>query len=324
MNATRQFEDRPAVRERVPLLIGLVGPSSSGKTFSSLRLATGMQRVYGGEIFGIDTESDRMLHYVENFKFRHVPFTAPFGPLDYLAAIEHCINRGAKVIVIDSMSHEHSGPGGVMDQVEGILLEKCGEDYAKRERMGASAHVIPKGQRRKLNNAIVQFGSRAAFIFCYRADEKMFPKKLGWAPETTSKLHYDMVQRFLLPPGCGGVPRLTPELEAEKLLVKTPEQFKSYFRDGVQLSEDVGERLARWAAADTSRKLLIGEAEMLAAATPDELAAAWHKCRWRKGTDEEQILTDLMRRRKAEQLAAKPGKSEQSPIPGVDEDPVPV
>src|SRR6266849_4599710 len=76
----RKFEDRPAVREATPLLIGLVGPSNSGKTFSALRLATGIQRVSGGDIWGIDTESRRMLHYADKFKFRHVPFGAPFGP----------------------------------------------------------------------------------------------------------------------------------------------------------------------------------------------------------------------------------------------------
>src|SRR5438128_3503645 len=103
----RTFEDRPAVREATPLLVGLIGPSSSGKTFSALRLATGIQRVSGGEIFVIDTEARRALHYAEKFTFRHVPFGAPFGPLDYLTAIEHCIARGAKTIVVDSISHEN-------------------------------------------------------------------------------------------------------------------------------------------------------------------------------------------------------------------------
>ena len=115
MNApARKFDDVPAVREQVPLLIGLMGPSGSGKTYSALRLATGIQEVTGGEIYVIDTEARRALHYAEQFKFRHVQFDAPFGSLDYLAAIKHCVAKGAKVIVIDSMSHEHIGPGGYL------------------------------------------------------------------------------------------------------------------------------------------------------------------------------------------------------------------
>jgi len=115
---TRTFETKPAVRSQVPLLIGLVSPSGAGKTYSALRLATGIQRVVGGEIFVVDTESRRALHYAEQFKFKHVQFNAPFGPLDYLAAIEHCVREGAKTIVVDSLSHEHEGPGGVLEMHE--------------------------------------------------------------------------------------------------------------------------------------------------------------------------------------------------------------
>ena len=39
MNApVRTFEAKPAVRESVPLLVGLMGASGSGKTYSALRL----------------------------------------------------------------------------------------------------------------------------------------------------------------------------------------------------------------------------------------------------------------------------------------------
>ena len=76
----RTFDDRPATREATPLLVGLVGPSGAGKTFSALRLATGVQRVVGGDIYFIDTEARRGLHYAERFTFRHLPFGAPFSP----------------------------------------------------------------------------------------------------------------------------------------------------------------------------------------------------------------------------------------------------
>ena len=63
MNAhARIFTDAPATREHVPLLIGLMGPSGVGKTYSALRLATGIQTVTGGDIFVIDTETNRAKH----------------------------------------------------------------------------------------------------------------------------------------------------------------------------------------------------------------------------------------------------------------------
>ncbi len=103
MNApARTFTAVPAVRESVPLLVGLMGPSGSGKTFSALRLATGIQSVAGGDIYGIDSEARRMLHYADRFKFKHIQFDAPFGSLDYLAAIRYCASQGAKVIIINA------------------------------------------------------------------------------------------------------------------------------------------------------------------------------------------------------------------------------
>ena len=48
----RTFEAKPAIREAVPLLVGLTGASGCGKTFSALRLASGIQSVTGGDIYG--------------------------------------------------------------------------------------------------------------------------------------------------------------------------------------------------------------------------------------------------------------------------------
>ena len=48
------FEDEPAVRGYTPQFVGIAGPSGSGKTLSALRMAAGMQRVTGGDVFLID------------------------------------------------------------------------------------------------------------------------------------------------------------------------------------------------------------------------------------------------------------------------------
>jgi hypothetical protein len=260
-NAVRAFQDAPAVRSNSPLIIGVTGASWSGKTYSGLRLCSGIQRVFGGDIYGIDTEANRMLHYADYFNFRHVPLLPPHGPADYLGAINHCASKGARIILIDSMTHEHDGEGGVLDQIEAFLEDKCGDDYGKRQSMNFVAQIKPKRARKKLNQRIVQLG-HIVFILCYRAEEKIKPRKkgekdpdggrepesLGWQAVTTSKLPYDMTVRFLLTPGCEGVPVLMPANPAEKLLVKQPEQFKDWFESGKALSEDMGERLALWAS----------------------------------------------------------------------------
>src|SRR5262245_61922329 len=61
--APGEFDAKDAERDQVPLWVALVGPSSSGKTKSALRLAEGMQRITGGDIHVVDTESKRAKHY---------------------------------------------------------------------------------------------------------------------------------------------------------------------------------------------------------------------------------------------------------------------
>lgn len=253
----RQFVDEVASRKGhfSPLIIGITAPSSGGKTYSALRLATGIKRVVGGEIFGIDTEEGRMRHYADYFPFRHVPMSAPFGPLDYLDAINHCASRGAKVVIIDQLSNEHDGDGGVLDQIDSYLDRKSADDPDKRNKYLLLAQVEPKRQRKKLNREIVALAGKIVFILCYRAEEKIKPKKgggepdkLGWQPITTSKLPYDMTVRFLLPPGSDGVPTLIPAEPSERLVIKNPEQFKGWFKPGEPLSEEMGQKLALWAS----------------------------------------------------------------------------
>lgn len=252
----RTFEDKAAVREATPLLLGIIGPSGGGKTFSALRLATGIQSVVGGDIWGIDTESRRMLHYADRFKFRHVQFGAPFGSLDYLAAIEHCVRRGAKTIIVDSMSHEHEGPGGVLEQhaLETKRLAaawKCSEDKAQM-----SAWAGPKQDRRRMINTILQIN--ANIIFCFRAKEKMKlgtgkPTEMGFMPIAGEEFVYEMVLKCLLLPSANGVPTWKSDYPGEKMMMKLPEQFKDMFADAPQLDEGIGAKLAEWAGGSAPK-----------------------------------------------------------------------
>lgn len=254
----RIFQDTPATRQRVPVLVGLVGPSGSGKTYSALRLATGLQRVTGGDVGFVDTEARRALHYADRFKFRHLAFGAPFSPLDYLGAIEHFAKAGVKTIIVDSMSHEHEGPGGVLEMHEAKLDKLAGDDYKKRERMTFVAWAEPKAQRRRLINSILQMDINA--IFCFRAKEKIKivrgeqPIQLGWMPIAGEEFVYEMTVNCLLYPAGGGVPVWAPNEVGEKSMVKLPEQFKELFSKSQPLDEATGETLAKWAAGDAPAK----------------------------------------------------------------------
>jgi len=250
---SRSFADSEGKRTDVQTLIGLIGPSGGGKTYSALRLATGIQRVQPGEIYFIDTESKRALHYADRFKFRHVPFAAPFGSLDYLDALKYCVGKGARTVIVDSISHEHEGAGGCLDMHETELDRMAGDDYKKRAAMSMLAWGKSKGARRALINGILQMDCN--FIFCFRAKEKVKitkgekePEQLGWQIIGGDEFAYEMTLRCLLEPGAEGVPTWNPERKGERELVKCPVQFDALRTKNGALDEARGEYIARWAS----------------------------------------------------------------------------
>lgn len=272
----RVFEDRPAARERVPLLIGLVGPSGSGKTFSALRLAEGIQRVSGGEIFVIDSEARRALHYADRFKFRHVAFPAPFSPLDYLAAVKHCVARGAGTIVIDSMSHEHEGAGGVLEWHAREVQRLSRGDESRAERVKFAAWHEPKRARRAMINQLLQI--ECNLVMCFRAKPKLevrpgkAPAPRGWMAIAGEELIYEMTVNAFLMPGAYGRPTWKSDDEGTAEQIKYPEWSRPMLGDR-QLDEQAGEALARWAAGEVKRSPSDIAALLAKASTPAELGA---------------------------------------------------
>jgi hypothetical protein len=254
---TRAFEDSPAVRRAVPLLIGLVAPSGGGKTRGALRLAAGIQRVMPGPVFCIDTEANRALHYADFHDFRHVPFGAPFDALSYLAAVQYCVSKGARTVIIDSASHMHEGPGGTLEMHEAEcerlmqLWSKNGQP-ASRDRVQMSAWQKPKQELRKFLNTVLQM--QVNTIWCFRAKDKMKiipgqqPKALGFMPIAGDEMIYEMTLNCLMYPNSGGIPSWHPEEMGERAIIKLPQQFAAIFDKPKPLDEDIGEALARWAA----------------------------------------------------------------------------
>lgn len=283
----RVFEDKPAVREATPLFVGLFGPSGGGKTFSALRLATGIQRITGGDIFAIDTENRRMLHYADKFVFRHMPFSAPFGSLDYLAAVEHCVKKGAKTIIVDSMSHEHEGPGGVLEQ-HAVETQRLAALWKVSEaKAQIAAWAPPKQARRRMINTLLQIN--ANFVFCFRAKDKLRivsgkdPIDMGCMPICGEEFFFEMTLSCLLMPMDKGVPTWKSDYPGERAMMKLPGQFETMFGQPKQLDEDTGQRLAEWSAGTVKaepKPLTTEQVEALVDALDvdslEKLEAAYH------------------------------------------------
>lgn len=223
-----------------------------------------MQRVTGGRIRFIDTESNRALQYADVFDFDHFPFRPPYSSLRYLEVLRAAAAEPGPIIV-DSLSHEHEGEGGYIDlhddEVE-RLVAKGGfsNPYAAQ----VPAWSLPAKNRGKLIQGITTMGINA--IFCFRAKEKVSMDRkdennrtkvdaLGWMPIAGDAFVYEMTARaILLPDMPKGTPQWNPRFPGEVATCKLPGFFREYLENAKsppQLSEDIGEKLAKWAAGDT-------------------------------------------------------------------------
>ena len=246
------FSFRPAKRENVGLLIGLAGSSGSGKTYSALRLATGLAN--GNPFCVIDTESGRAAHYADRFSFDHGALAPPFRPDHYREAIEMAVSAGYAVIVVDSASHEHAGEGGLLDWQEEEVERMAGDNWQKREQVKMAAWIKPKMAHKKLMQRLIALPPHVHLILCFRAESKVemvrdangkmaiVPKRSltgldGWIPICEKTMPYELTASVLLTPDRPGVPQP----------IKLQEQHRPFFPEGQPITEKAGELLAAWA-----------------------------------------------------------------------------
>jgi hypothetical protein len=244
------FTFRPAIRENVQLLIGVAGGTGSGKTFSAMRLASGMS---GGKPFVvIDTENGRARHYADAFKFDCGDLRAPFRPNAYAEAIIAADAAGYPVIVVDSFSHEHAGEGGILDMQEAELNRLAGDDWKKREAVKMLSWAACKKEHKHMMQKLLQV--KANVILCFRAEEKIEVAKVdgktvvrpkqslvgldGWIPVCEKTVPFEMTCSFLLTPDAPGIPKP----------IKLQQQHRPFIRLDSPLDENAGARLQEWAA----------------------------------------------------------------------------
>lgn len=246
----RKFAGAQGKRQGVPIWLGIYGPSGGGKTYSALRLAQGIQQISGGKIGLADTESGRALHYADEFDFIHYPFDPPFDPLSYRDMFHQMRDDGITIAIIDSASHEHEGPGGVLEMHE-EETEKLAKQWGKsRDAVKGSGWIRPKSERLKMIDAALR--TKMHMIFCFRAQNKMDfksknPTQKGFMPIGGEILVYQMAMTALLLPGAKGHPTWQSKEIGEREMIKLPHWAQAMLRDGHPLDEHLGARLAQWA-----------------------------------------------------------------------------
>lgn len=146
-----KFQARQAEKRKLALKILLSGSSGSGKTYSALRLATGIVNKAGGEIYLINTEGDRGEMYAEKFKYKIVDLPEPRSPENYIEAIQYCMDEGASVIIIDSLSHEWNYLNEQVNNMPGNSFNNWGKQKPRHRKLvdfivEVKVHIIATGR----------------------------------------------------------------------------------------------------------------------------------------------------------------------------------
>ena len=231
------FQVKKAKREKIYVKVALMSPSGGGKTYGSLRLATGMAAEIKKEtgkdakILFANTEQKRGYYYANEFDYDIVDIDAPHEPEKYVDLIEFAVNEGYDILIIDSSSHEWEGKGGCLD-----LQQKAGGTYQ------AWSKVTPR--HNKFINAIAD--SPIHIIATMRGKDqyemtkddktgKATVQKLGVGAKQRDGFEYEFTCTFLIDQKTN-----TAEVQKDNTHI-----FES--QGAVLLTESHGEKLIKWA-----------------------------------------------------------------------------
>lgn len=126
----------PVERKGMKLLISLFGLSETGKTYSALRLAAGIEPDPSKRGL-LDSEGgERGRAYMDAIPggYMYGALTPPFTPERYIEALGDFIEAGVTTLVVDSASHAWFAAGGVLDMVEQATERNDLAKWAKPKR----------------------------------------------------------------------------------------------------------------------------------------------------------------------------------------------
>jgi AAA domain len=167
------------------LRMAITGPSGSGKTYSALAIASGL----GAPIALIDTEKGGADFYADQFTFDRVQLES-YAPTSYIKMLEAAEAERYPIVIIDSLSHEWMGEGGVLALVD-KARGKGGNDFTAWRGPGDLHNKLIEAMLSSPFHLIVTLRSKMAYVL-EEKNGKQVPKKLGLAPIQRDGLEYEM------------------------------------------------------------------------------------------------------------------------------------
>lgn len=188
---TTNFSFKKATKEQSKLRLALIGPAGSGKTYSSLRIASGLVGE-NGKIAVIDTERGSASKYAHKFNF-DVLELEDFSVENYISAIHAAQDAGYDCLIIDSLSHAWSGKGGLLEFVDTVTARSRSHNaFSEGWRAATPKHndFVDTMLNTRLH-LIVTMRSKTEWIVEKDNQGKSVPRKIGLQPIQRNGLEYE-------------------------------------------------------------------------------------------------------------------------------------
>lgn len=185
------FELKKSARRAAKIRLSLQGPAGSGKTMSALLIAYGLTSDWN-KIAVVDTERGSANLYSHLGDYYVLALEEPFSPERYMEALKVCEVSGIECIILDSISHEWSGPGGCLE-----IHEKATSAMKIPNSFTAWASVTPRHQAfidsilQSKSHVITTIRSKTEYIIGER-NGRQVPQKIGMAAVQRDGYEYEV------------------------------------------------------------------------------------------------------------------------------------
>lgn len=242
---------KKAERKQAKLRLALSGPSGSGKTTGALLIAKGM----GGKIAVVDTERKSASLYSDLCDFDVEELEPPYTPERYIKIIHAAEEAGYTTLILDSITHEWNGQGGILEIVDGIAKAKFrGNSYAAWNEGTPRHQKFVDAMLASPLHIIATMRSKSVYVETEKANGKKTIEKQGTAPQQRDGLEYEFTAVL--------------DLSVDGNLALPSKDRTRLFRDPFVITEATGTMLLNWLNAGVEVK----------DRTPDEIGQLVAQC----------------------------------------------
>lgn len=179
---------RKATRQKAKIRLGLSAVSGGGKTYSAIIIAKGLANGDLSKVAIIDTENGSGDLYAHLGDYNVLTLSAPFSPEKYIEAIKECENAGMEVIIIDSITHEWDGKGGILE----ISNSMTGNSYTNWAKLTPRHQAFIDSILQSKCHVITTVRRKQDYEMVTNAQGKLVPQKVGLKEVTREGFEYEL------------------------------------------------------------------------------------------------------------------------------------